>query len=109
MHSPVFVKRIWQLDRQRFAIEWTDNTCREYHLRELQEQCPCAACHDETTGQRSSKASPVQEDVSAKAIRSVGHYALRIDFSTGCSNGIFRFDKLYPMGQKLAEPVKAGD
>lgn len=92
----VFIKKIWQLDSAQFAISWTDGSERSYRLADLQRNCPCAACQELSPDQRT-----VKEDVSARAIRSVGRYALRIDFTSGCSNGIFNYDRLYALGNPL--------
>lgn len=93
----VFIKKIWQLDNTRFAIQWTDASVKAYALADLQRQCPCAACKE-----RKADELPISDELRANAIRSVGRYALRVDFSTGCSNGIFHFDRLYEMGSPLS-------
>ena len=49
---------------------------------------------NEVTGQRVLDEKTVREDVRAKRITSVGRYALRIDFTSGCNSGIFGFDFL---------------
>lgn len=98
--KPVFVRRIWQVDKTHFSIEWSDGNSMSYQLATLQRQCPCASCSEENR-------PPITDDLQASAIRSVGRYALRIDFSSGCSNGIFRFDQLYSIGKKAAAKQEA--
>lgn len=83
---------IWQKDNVTFCIKWSDEIVTEYRLSDLQRQCPCAACVDEKSGQRLNKV--VNDDVQARQIVNVGRYALRIQFTEGCSNGIFSFDEL---------------
>jgi DUF971 family protein len=92
--SPLSIHNIWQKDNETFCIEWNDGIASSYRLSALQSQCPCAACVDEKTGQRLAGVTKIREDVRAVKISSVGRYALRIQFTQGCSNGIFSFDML---------------
>ncbi len=88
------INKLWQKSPETFSIQWSDGNISEYNLRDLQRQCPCAGCVDEKTGQRLSSAKHVDENVRARSISNVGRYAIRIDFSSGCSTGIFSFDML---------------
>lgn len=88
------IKEITQLSNHDFRILWNDDKWSEFHLKDLQEKCPCARC------QESQKIG--QEDVRAKKISSVGNYALRIDFSSGCSRGVFTFQYLRTLNIKEA-------
>lgn len=85
--NKVFIpKEIYQVDNYTFAILWSDGKVQHYRLSDLQKACPCAQC--------SFAKNPVKEDVRALYIASVGRYALRVQFASGCSNGIYSFDKL---------------
>ena len=88
------VKNIEQKDNYTFTIQWNDGVVKDYRLNELQLRCPCANCVDEVTGERLADAGQVKENVKAKRVTSVGKYALRIDFTSGCSHGIYTFDML---------------
>lgn len=90
----LFIRKIWQKDDYTFCIEWNDGILQEFRLSHLQRNCPCAQCNDERPGQRLLDSKTVAEDVRAIFIRSVGHYGLRIQFTSGCSSGIYSFDKL---------------
>lgn len=94
---PIFVKEIMQKDNHTFVIRWTDGKIGEYRLNELQKRCSCANCIDETTGKRLLDESTVKSDVKATKIYNVGRYALRIQFSSGCSTGIYPFEMLHNM------------
>jgi DUF971 family protein len=89
------IKNIEQKDAHSFSIEWNDGLVKEYRLSELQKRCPCAGCVDETTGEQILDPSSVSDDVRASRIVSVGRYAIRIFFTSGCSNGIYSFDFLH--------------
>lgn len=90
----VFVSAIEQVDDYCFSIVWSDGKKNVYRLSDLQRHCPCAACCDDQTGQRRQSAPPVDQNVKAKKIISVGRYALSIQFVSGCSMGIFDFSYL---------------
>lgn len=91
---PYFARKIFQKDNVTFAIEWNDGVISDYRLSELQKRCPCANCVDERTGRRLVDEATIDEDVRAKRIVSVGRYALRIEYLSGCSTGIYSFDML---------------
>lgn len=88
------IQKIYQVDNHSFAIEWMDGAVNHYHLSDLQNKCPCANCVDEKSGHRILEPKGLNPDLRALNIENVGRYALRIQFSTGCSHGIFGFDML---------------
>lgn len=97
--SFLFMRRLWQVDNFHFAIEWNDNQKQVFRLNEVQNKCPCASCYDEIKGQRLANSPLVQENVKAVVIRQVGRYGLRIQFTSGCSAGIYSFDHLHQINQ----------
>lgn len=101
MHDEaVFVRSIVQKDRCTFTIQWTDGIISDYKLHELQKSCTCARCRDEKTGESLKDPLTLKEDVQAYRIFSVGRYALKVDFTSGCSKGIFTFSFLRRMALK---------
>jgi DUF971 family protein len=82
------IKDLWQEDNFTFVIAWTDETQTKHRLNELQKQCPCARCKE-------SELPQVEENVKAITIQSVGRYALKIHFTSGCSLGIYDYEMLY--------------
>lgn len=97
MNHPLYILNIWQKDNYTFTIEWNDETQQDFRLCDLQRTCPCANCIDENTGKPLVDPKTVQDQVSAVAIRSVGRYGLQIQFTSGCSTGIYSFDRLRAM------------
>lgn len=97
--NPVFVRSIAQKNNHTFTIEWSDRTVSDYRLSNLQKNCPCANCNDEITGKKRVDEKSIKEDVRAIRINSVGRYALRIQFTSGCSTGIYSFDMLRKLGE----------
>lgn len=58
----------------------------EVTLSDVQRGCPCMRCQ---TGERS-----VADGVRATALRPVGRYGVKINFSSGCSRGIYAYQYL---------------
>lgn len=94
---PLFVRRIWQKDNYTFSIQWNDGCVQDFRLCDLQRNCPCAQCSDEKTGQFRKDPAYVPSDLRAVMIRSMGRYGLRIQFTSGCSMGIYSFETLRKM------------
>jgi len=88
------IKEIKQKDNYSFSILWTDGKAVDYRLSDLQKLCPCANCVDESTGERKNNPDLVDEQVRAVKVQSVGRYAVRITFTSGCSLGIYSFEDL---------------
>jgi DUF971 family protein len=95
----VLIRQIKQKDNHTFTIQWSDGKEHHFRLSTLQKQCPCANCIDEWSGKRVALDNSVDENVRAVSIKSIGRYALQIQFTSGCSTGIYSFDML----RKIAE------
>lgn len=85
------IRAITQKNPQAITIEWTDGVIQECLLESLQRNCPCAGCKDGKM--KLERNDPLQ----AKSIRNVGRYALQIDFTSGCSHGIFDYELIRKM------------
>ena len=94
MKAPIFVSQIWQKDNYTFSIRWNDGEIQDFKLSHLQRHCPCAQCTDENSGRNLVDPKTIQDNVRAIVVRSVGRYGLRIQFTSGCSNGIYSFADL---------------
>lgn len=105
MTKVFLVKRIEQIDNHQFQIIWNDGIVGTYRLSDLQKKCPCANCTDEWTGQRIVPESSVRDDVRAVKVQSVGRYALKIQFTSGCSTGIYGFDMLHQIASEQQNAV----
>ena len=88
-------------------IKWSDGQQRRYSFRELRDACPCATCHEKRTGeQQPPTLLPVLSAAEAKPLRiegmkPVGNYAYKIAFSDGHDTGIFSFDLLHQLGERV--------
>ncbi len=77
-----------------FFIEWSDGLKTVFVPRDLRLACPCAACVDEVSGQRTLRPEHVSQDVMALSVHPVGRYALQIMWSDGHSTGLYGFEYL---------------
>lgn len=82
---PLTMSEIAQLDNYSFGITWSDGVRQKFRLSELQERCPCAQCNVDGSNRS------IDKDVRAVNISSVGRYAMKIKFTSGCSNGIYTY------------------
>ncbi len=82
----VLIRGLTQLSNESFRILWSDDKFSTFRLCDLQGKCPCARCQE-------CEPEP-NMNVRAVKISSVGNYALRIDFTKGCSRGVFTFNFL---------------
>ncbi|MDP1880419.1 MAG: DUF971 domain-containing protein [Parachlamydiaceae bacterium] len=97
MNNPFFICKIWQNDDFHFSIEWDDGMVQKFRLSELQRICSCANCKDEITGKSILNANSIHHDVRATVVRSVGRYGIQIQFTSGCSFGIYSLEELRQM------------
>jgi len=81
-------------DGTLLRIEWRDGEVSEYPPRYLRLCCPCAGCVEEMTGRPLLRPGSVPLDVHPTAIRYVGSYALRFDWSDGHSTGLYPWSYL---------------
>jgi ATP-binding protein involved in chromosome partitioning len=82
------------------TVGWTDGSVSRVSFSTLQRHCPCAQCIDETTGQRRSQPAAVAADLTAQSVFPVGRYALKVQFSSGCSTGIYPFSLIRHLSAK---------
>jgi prepilin-type processing-associated H-X9-DG protein len=91
-------------------IVWADGHTSHYEFQYLREMCPCATCSEErhkkeNAASQSAAAAPSGPSLGtglpiykpkprARAAKTVGHYALQIDFTDGHSAGIYSYDYL---------------
>lgn len=97
--SMLLISRICQKDAHVFTIEWADGRIYDYRLADLQKNCPCARCRDEKTGRSLISPSSLDPEVKAVRLYNLGRYAMRIEFTSGCSRGVYTFAFLREWGK----------
>jgi len=83
-----------KIDESTFLFVWNDGSEQELRMSDLQRSCSCANCVEEYSGKRLLNPGTIDENVQAHEIRMVGRYGLRVQFSSGCSTGIYSFNMI---------------
>lgn len=91
---PLFILQMRQIDPYSFSIQWSDESEDVFNLNQLQKSCPCAQCT------QSSNNLQKESSVQARRILTVGRYALKIEFTSGCSTGIYSYDYLRELANR---------
>lgn len=87
-------KEIRKKGNKQLKITWEDGHVTLFDFRLLRQNCPCASCVSELTGERTLHPESVPEGLEATKAEIVGNYALRFQFSDGHHTGIYTFEKL---------------
>ncbi len=101
MFRPTEIKKI---DAQTLGITWDDRHESVFNTTALREQCTCAQCQDEWTGERKLlpgqlPAGRLPTAVLPVTIDSVGLYGLKIKWSDGHATGIYTYETLRQLCQ----------
>ena len=96
--KPVEISRAGEHD---IKIRWKDGPETVYPARLLRMECPCAVCVDELSGIRSLQESMVPPGVHPAGIDRVGRYAIQIHWSDGHNTGIYTWERLHDLIDKL--------
>ena len=75
-------------------VLWPDSHRSLYTFHYLRFNCCCAQCVDEWSGRRTITEDAVAQDIRALSWKTVGHYAVRFEWSDGHNTGIYGFDYL---------------
>jgi DUF971 family protein len=90
----------------RLQITWSDGQTRDYTVRELRENCPCASCREKRSAPPPpSNVLPVITAAEARPLtiakmEPMGHYAYAIHFSDGHNTGLYTLEELRELGAK---------
>jgi DUF971 family protein len=99
----IYIQQIDQENGQTFSIRWSDQLVQKFLLGHLQQNCPCAGCAAKKNGEQAIEVHP---SVIATRIASVGRYAIKIHFSSGCSAGIYDYELLRKIGIPISGEKK---
>ncbi len=102
---PIALER---LSDGRLRITWSDDVARVYTIQRLRNACPCAICRDKRTTAESN--ASIMPDISGpdelhpltlSGMKPVGNYAYSLTFSDGHDTGIYTFDFLRELGERV--------
>lgn len=83
-------------------LTWPDGRVSRLPFRLLRENCPCAACVDEFTGERILDTTSIPDDIHPTALGFTGNYALKVGWSDGHHSGLFTWDYLDELCRRYA-------
>ncbi len=92
---------------ERLQIVWSDGHVRQYLVKELRENCPCASCNEKRKAPSPPSTSlPVITTEEAAPLRiskmePTGRYAYAIHFSDGHDTGLFTLESLRKLGSEV--------
>ncbi len=89
----------------RLRITWSDGSVRDYPVRELRDNCPCATCREKRKAPPAPVLLPIVTEAETRPLRiaamtPVGNYAYSIEFSDGHDSGIYSIEALRQMGHE---------
>jgi DUF971 family protein len=105
--TPSRVKRV---SPKQTDIIWNDGHISSYPSWYLRENCQCADCMEEFTGERKVAHGSIPSSLERASVEPVGNYALQFGWSDGHKSGIYTFDylrKLCPCSQCLPRGLEA--
>jgi DUF971 family protein len=83
------------------------NDSREFAVsyEELRFLCPCAGCVDEHTGERTLQRAQIKPGIKPTGVQIVGRYAVQISWNDRHNTGMYHFDRLLEIGEKLGRKI----
>ncbi len=96
--TPVGFKKT---DASEMTVLWQDGKEHQFGVRDLRLACPCAACVEETTGRPLLDPETVPSDVRPEVVVTVGSYAVSVGWTDGHETGIYSFDLLRQLGDRM--------
>jgi DUF971 family protein len=92
---------IGRANEHDIRIVWNTGDETIFPARLLRLACPCASCVEEMTGQKILDDTTVPEDVHPLGIQPVGRYAIQINWSDGHSTGMYTWERLWDLAQRI--------
>ncbi|WP_395158868.1 P-loop NTPase [Ilumatobacter sp.] len=92
-------------DPRTLAMLWEDGRIDQLDVRDLRLACRCAFCVEETSGRPLLDPSSISADVSPRVITTVGNYAFTLNWSDGHSTGIYSFEYLRLLADRIGARV----
>lgn len=92
-------------DQRVLELIWSESDISRLPFRTVRQNCRCAVCVDEFTGQQKLDPDTVAVDLDLVEVSLCGNYALRIRWSDTHDSGLFTWSHLRAVG----EGQRAGD
>ena len=82
-------------------LVWGADHTSRIPLRAIRQDCRCAACVDEFTGRQILDPASVPETIVPEDVSLTGNYALKIRWSDSHDTGLFTWDHLRSLADRL--------
>ncbi len=89
---------------QVLELVWESGKTTRFPFRFLRQQCPCAACVNEFTGERILDPESVPQEIQPEGLGFSGNYGLKIGWSDGHHSGIYTWERFEELQRFLEEP-----
>ena len=89
-------------DQGILELVWNSDDVSRIPLRAVRQDCHCAACVDEFTGRQILDRDSVPGDIYAKDVSLTGNYAIKFYWSDSHDSGLFTWDHLRSLADRLA-------
>ena len=89
-----------QREQGVLLVTWNEKNV-EFPFKFLREQCSCAHCVNEWTGERMLDPASIPADITIDNMELVGSYAVRIHWSDGHNSGLYTWERLVELSQTL--------
>lgn len=87
------------------VVTWQDDDMCSYPFFYLRDNCVCAHCVHEVTGEKLLDPASIPKDIHIKDMKLVGNYALKIFWSDGHDAGLYTWTRLRELAAAgLAQP-----
>ena len=89
-------------EQRTLELIWTEADVSVIPFRTVRQNCRCAMCVDEFTGRQLLDFDSVDVDLSVLEISLCGNYALRVRWSDNHDSGLFTWNHLRSISDKMA-------
>jgi DUF971 family protein len=89
-------------EQRELELVWTDSDISRLPFRTVRQNCRCAVCVDEFSGKQLLAPESVPVDLGLLEVSLCGNYALRIRWSDDHDSGLFTWNHLRSISDKLA-------
>ncbi|MEQ9409663.1 MAG: DUF971 domain-containing protein [Fuerstiella sp.] len=86
-------------------LVWSESDVSRIPFRAIRQDCRCAACIDEFTGRQILDRDSVPDTITPDDVALTGNYALKFRWSDAHESGLFTWDHLRSIADRLDQPV----
>ena len=87
-------QKVHQVNPNTLGIDWVDGHRSIFSVKMLRENCPCANCIDEWTGEKRIAPGSIPDSIKPNKLNSVGRYAIQFYWNDGHDTGLYTYKLL---------------